>query len=154
MPKRKISYYLWLQLLYKLKVRGEGIKESGAFLLGAPEQNTVTEFICYDDLDPNCLSNGIIEFDGAGYVPLWDYCQKNKLTVLADIHTHPGTWTGQSVADQEHPMIKQKGHIALIVPNYAAKPLQLLKGVGVYEYKGNNCWDTLLTESGLKLSWL
>ena len=152
MVKRRISYYLWFKLIKQLRKKGANRRESGAFLLGTVGQYKISEFICYDELDPNCLSNGMIEFDGSGYVPLWKYCEDNKLTVLADVHTHPNKWTGQSLLDQKYPMIKQRGHIALIVPEFAIHIFQFLNGVGIYEYLGNSEWKT--STQGIKLTWL
>lgn len=143
-----ISKILWKKLIKELKARGKGIRESGAFLLGDATKVMVTEFICYDDLDPHSLDSGIIVFEGDGYIPLWKICKEKGVHVLADVHTHPGSWTGQSGADKKHPMIAQAGHIALIVPNLAAKRGQLIKGVGIHEYLGDKQWKSWETTSG------
>ena len=45
------------------------------------------------------------------------------LTVVADVHVHPGD-SGQSNSDRAYPMISQAGHIALILPRFARKPIQ------------------------------
>lgn len=143
-----ITKTLWKKLINELKVRGKGRRESGAFLLGKRETGEITEFVCYDDLDPNALDAGIIIFSGDGYIPLWQICREKQLQVLADVHTHPGSWTGQSGSDQKHPMIAQPGHIALIIPNLATKRGQLLKGVGIHEYLGDKKWNTWTPNSG------
>lgn len=136
------SSTLWYRLLGELLQRGEGHRESGAFLLGARqgERRVVHEFVCYDDLDPHCLDSGIVIFDGSGYGPLWQHCRKTRLEVVADVHTHGGL-AKQSAADRNHPMIASPGHIALIVPSLARHPVDL-GDVGVYEYQGNHCWRT------------
>jgi len=136
----KIRLSLWKKLIKELKHRGCGKSETGAFLLG--HANEIREFICYNDLDPHAFDSGIIIFNGDGYVPLWEYCSKWKLKVLADVHTHPGGWTGQSSSDMNHPMIAQKGHIALIIPWLATKRNQLLNGVGVHEFLGERQWKS------------
>lgn len=143
-----ISKKLWRSLIKALKTRGKGISESGAFLLGSFNDKRITDFICYDDLDPLCLESGIIVFDGDGYLPLWQICKERRLQVLADIHTHPGSWTGQSGADKKHPMIAQAGHIALIIPHLATKRGELLKNVGIHEYLGDKKWKNWETDSG------
>jgi len=136
----KISALTWYRLMRALRIRGNGVRESGAFLLGRQGTSKITDFICYDALDPHCLDTGIIQFDGSGYVPLWEHCERQSLQVLADTHTHPGSWTGQSELDQTNPMIVTKGHIALIIPTYAQNRMQGLKGVGIYEYLGAHKW--------------
>ena len=141
-PNLRISWFLWLRLLMELRRRGRGTRESGAFLLGRSASQKATEFVCYDDLDPHVLDSGIIVFDGAGYGPLWERCERTGMRVLADVHTHPGEWTEQSPSDQTHPMISQVGHFALIVPHYARRRLQTLFGVGVHEYLGDHQWKS------------
>jgi proteasome lid subunit RPN8/RPN11 len=135
-----ISVSLWAKLIDDLKVRGKGKRESGAFLLGPLDSPGVTEYICYDDLDPHSLDTGIIVFHHIGFTPLWAHCLANKLTVYADVHTHPPGSTRQSWSDIDNPMIVEKGHIALIVPNYARNRSQMLQGVGIYEYLGDKKW--------------
>jgi len=129
-------------MIADLKARGRGKRESGAFLLGPLEGKTITEYICYDDLDPRSLDTGIIEFDHIGFSKLWPYCVKKQIRVYADVHTHPGGGTRQSGLDIDNPMIVEKGHIAFIVPNYAQNNRQHLQGVGVYEYLGSKKWAT------------
>jgi len=140
-PRRlRISYWFWARLVCQLRSRGYGQRESGAFLLSRQGADRITKFICYDDLDPTALDSGIIIFHGAGFVPLWDFCRREQMTVIADVHTHSDRWTGQSEADRTHPMIGQRGHISLIVPHYARRNLLSLSGVGIYEYAGNHAW--------------
>jgi proteasome lid subunit RPN8/RPN11 len=106
--KIEINRLLWFNLTRGLHRRGENERESGAFLLAHDNDTKIVHFIYYDDLDPHALDTGIVRFDGAGYVKLWKICQKDKLHVVADIHTHPTKWTGQSELDVMHPMIPQK----------------------------------------------
>lgn len=145
--KRKISTKLWAQLIEQLCRRGKNERETGAFLLGPFGTGDITEFICYNDLDAEAFDSGIIIFKSEGYMPLWKHCLEEALTVLADVHTHPGNWSGQSTADQTHPMISQRGHIALIVPNYATREQQTLRNVGVYEYQGDLKWKIIKKKS-------
>src|SRR5690349_4485121 len=110
-PKLIIRLSVWKTLIKQLKYRGNnGKRETGAFLLGNRNTSEIISFICYNDLDPHAFDSGIIIFNGDGYIPLWEYCIKYHLKVLADVHTHPGEWTGQSDSDMRHPMIAQKGH--------------------------------------------
>jgi proteasome lid subunit RPN8/RPN11 len=151
MPTAKkliITESVWEKLIYELRKRGYGERESGAFLLGKVDENQILEFVCYDDLDPHCLDHGIITFDGGGYVPLWQMCKEKRLTVLADVHTHPGEWVGQSRSDSNHPMIAQLGHIAIILPEYAQAKNLTLKDAGIYEYQGDKKWKTVNPKGG------
>lgn len=134
------SSNLWQQGLLELKFRGEGRRESGAFLLGLEdrERRTITRFVFYDDLDQRCLDTGAIVFNGAAYGKLWDLCRATGLTVVADVHTHPGL-ARQSFIDKRNPMIAQKGHVAIVVPDLARRVFQVNE-LGVYEYQGSHRW--------------
>ncbi|SCG60038.1 hypothetical protein [Micromonospora halophytica] len=112
-------------LLAGLAERGQGNRESGAFLLTDrthPEEELpqpVTAIAFYDDLDPDCLT-GRIDFHAAGYTALQDLCRRDGLRVVGDIHTHPAHRVQQSRVDATHPMVARDGHVALIAPHFAA----------------------------------
>jgi proteasome lid subunit RPN8/RPN11 len=97
----------WFGLVGDLRRRGRRHRESGAFLLGSSDgsDRRVLEYVCYDNLDPHALYQGIVVFHGEGFSKLWDLCTKRKLQVFADIHTHPGHGVGQSSIDQENAMV-------------------------------------------------
>jgi proteasome lid subunit RPN8/RPN11 len=142
LPPLKISRTLWQSLLADLRQRGGGERESGAFMLAKRGVREITSFICYDDLDGCALETGIITLHAVGFVKLWDFCHRDGLTVVADVHTHPGKWTGQSESDRTHPMVAIKGHIALILPAYATPNSLPINGASVYEYKGKHKWKS------------
>jgi len=129
-------------LLDGLRVRGRNVRESGAFLLGPPgDDHRVSSIVFYDQIDPNAFDTGIIVIDGACMADLWAICRRTGLAVVADVHTHPGG-AGQSESDRRHPMIAEPGHIAMIIPNFAAEPVQL-NAIGLYRYRGKFSWDRL-----------
>jgi hypothetical protein len=101
----------------------------------------IVDYLLYDDLDPHALDTGIVYLDGRYFGELWDLCARRNLTVIADVHTHPGG-SGQSQSDRAHPIIAQAGHIALIVPNFAMAPVDL-SAVGIYRYRGAHDWQTI-----------
>lgn len=143
-PRHELScsWVLWRRLVIALRQRGRGrTRESGAFLLGllqADGRRRITEFVLYDDLDPACLDSGIVRFDGRHFGALWALCKARNVAVVADIHVHPGS-ADQSDSDRAHPMISQRGHLALILPNFAAAPVRRAH-VGVYKYQGAKRW--------------
>lgn len=141
-PEHRLSCSsrLWRAGLMELKRRGDGRRESGAFLLGTQqgERRVVKRFVYYDDLDPHCLDTGIVVFDGAGYGPLWQLCRETRLAVVADVHTH-GCRPRQSPDDRDNPMVAQAGHIALIVPEFAQR-LVASAELGIYVYEGQYRW--------------
>jgi hypothetical protein len=138
------SWWTWRRLLSALRSRGRCQRESGAFLLGRrmPDgRSRIDTFILYDDLDPRVLDTGIIRFEGSHFGRLWEQCRKSHSTVVADVHTHPGG-AGQSYSDQNHPMISQPNHIALIVPRFACEA-STATDIGIYRYLGAKRWHEI-----------
>ena len=146
-PRHELScsWLLWRRLCSALRQRGRAsTRESGAFLLGRIEpdgRRCITDYVLYDDVDPRCLDTGIVRFDGRHFGTLWAYCKARSLAVVADVHVHPGA-ADQSDSDRAHPMISQRGHIALILPNFAAPPLRRAQ-VGLYKYQGAKQWAVI-----------
>lgn len=145
-PRHELSCpaLVWNRLLIDLQLRGHGRRESGAFLLGIQDSNGrrhIRDYLLYDDLDPHALDTGIVHLDGSHFGRLWDICRAKKMTVVADVHTHP-SGSQQSTSDQAHPIIARSGHIALIVPRFATSPV-ILSDVGLYRYLGGHRWQTI-----------
>jgi proteasome lid subunit RPN8/RPN11 len=131
---------LWFRLLAELRERGGGRRESGAFLLGRRRPDgtrRIESYVHYDDVDPDCL-RGWIEFDGSRMDEVWRRCEQAGLSVVADVHTHPGGY-GQSNVDRANPMIPEAGHLALIIPGFAERTYEPGQ-IGLYEYLGGRDW--------------
>jgi proteasome lid subunit RPN8/RPN11 len=142
-PELSIPAPVWSELLDGLQARGRDVRESGAFLLGPPGRlRRVTSIVFYDQIDPHAFDTGIIMIDGACMADLWAVCRRTGLAVVADVHTHPGG-AAQSESDCRHPMIAEPGHIAMIIPDFAAEPVQL-NAVGLYRYRGKFTWERLV----------
>jgi hypothetical protein len=139
-PKLICDSGLWNCAVDELRIRSAGKRESGAFLLGKIEggMRKVRRFLFYDDVDPACFANGIVEFDGGRFGFVWEMCRQLNLVVVADVHVHPCGF-GQSSSDRHNPMIPEPGHIALILPHFAART-SMPGGIGIYEYCGFRHW--------------
>lgn len=138
MPRR-----LWRDLLAELQRRGDGRRESGAFLLADRDRDRVVRVAYYDDLDAHCLTGGI-SFASSGFTELWRICGEEDLRVVADVHTHPGTWVAQSEIDATNPMIARVGHVAIIVPSYGGA--RCVEECGVHIYLGSRRWVEVSAE--------
>lgn len=136
-------------MIAELGDRGRGTREAGAFLLanGDGEPRTVTRVVYLDDLDPRCLTGGI-EFDGLAYSKLWDLCEREKRHVVGDVHTHPGRVVRQSRTDAANPMIARRGHVAVIVPDFATERVHA-QSVGVHRYDGAG-WESWFGQDAAK----
>ncbi|BDI34120.1 hypothetical protein CCAX7_61710 [Capsulimonas corticalis] len=131
----------WSHLVSELAARGDGVRESGAFLLGqtVKGRREAVRFAFYDDLEPGCLEAGYIIFTSVGYRKLWKILKESGLQVVADVHTHPGP-PFQSPLDRDNPMMASSGHLAFIVPNYAQGRPQPAD-VAYYTFLGNHQWS-------------
>jgi proteasome lid subunit RPN8/RPN11 len=138
MRKILVPLQLWLKLMYGLKVRGQGRRESGGLLLCKQGESKVSKIVFYDQFDKSVSDSGIIEFKGAVF--LFDFLAKENLEILADIHSHPTNNTSQSYSDMQHPIVRIKGHIAIIAPNYAKDFIMFPKHCSAYEFLGELSW--------------
>lgn len=139
-PEILCSSRVWRAGVAELRRRADGRCESGAFLLGSKgKTRRIEEFIFYDDIDPNAFRNGIVEIDGRRLGDLWVHCRKTGRTVVADVHVHPGHFQ-QSDSDRANPIMAEVGHIAIILPQFAARTIHP-GGIGVYEYLGSRRWQ-------------
>lgn len=149
------SRSLWAKLSRDLRARGHGRREAGAFLLGTIEgqARTIRDYLPYDEVDPNCLQGAIV-FDGSLMDMVWDHCAKRGLELVADIHTHPRGYQ-QSGIDQANPMVPRRGHLALILPDYAARVFQPGE-IGIFELRGVRDWidHSSRGASFFRLRWL
>jgi hypothetical protein len=139
-PKLVCAASVWGEGVDELRRRAGGWQEAGAFLLGRDVEGLrrIEQFLFYDDVDPNCFKNGIVEFNGALLGVVWKICRERGLGVVADVHVHPGHH-GQSPSDQENPIMPEVGHLALILPHYASRG-RMPGQIGVYEYLGSRRW--------------
>jgi len=129
---------LWRDLLLGLDQRGQGRRESGAFLLAQVDRREVEELVFFDDLDPDCLV-GSISLGAPAFSRLWDHCARVGRRVVADVHTHPSSGVGLSRIDRANPMIAVPGHTAIVVPHYASRRVSR-RDLGVHRFLGDAGW--------------
>lgn len=134
----RIRPALWAELLRELRRRGAGRRESGAFLLSPRGGNgrTVSHVIYFDDIDPDSLI-GSIHLSQDAFPKLWDLCDHLDARVIGDVHTHPSQWVEQSNIDADNPLVARRGHVALIVPDFAQLDIGAAD-VGMHEYHGDS----------------
>jgi proteasome lid subunit RPN8/RPN11 len=133
----------WDELAAELGRRTGGVREAGAFLLADTNQGhrpAVRKIVYFDDLDPNCLT-GEISIGPTAFATLWTLCRSEGLRVIADVHTHPGTFVTQSDIDRANPMVAMAGHVALVVPHLATRAFEP-RECGVHVYLGGHRWET------------
>lgn len=141
-PRHRINCpsRLWRRIVAELERRGRHQHEAGVFLLGIEKdgRHQVNDAVYYDDLDPDAYKTGVCVLHGDAFAKLWALCRDRKLTVVADVHTHPGL-AFQSPSDKANPMVARAGHVAVILPFFAKWPIAP-KSLAVYEYRGRHEW--------------
>lgn len=131
---------VWQALISDLRARGEGVHETGAFLLANADDDLrqVSRWISYEDLEPGSCQEDLVRLSSQAFSRLWAICQSERLIVLADIHTHP-LGAGQSRSDRANPMVSMPGHVAIIVPRFALGPVST-RDVTFNVYMGGGEW--------------
>lgn len=140
----RIPRALWERLVGELHGRTEGERhESGAFLLGhhTEQGRRVTDVLYFDDLHPDVHARGVVELPAAAFRTLWAIVRARGLQVVADVHVHPHS-AGQSWIDRQNPLIATRGHVAIILPNFA-RPRIRRWSVGMYVYEGDHQWQAV-----------
>ncbi len=150
------SRSLWYGCMSELNRRGRDRHESGCFVLGTVDGTRMRADRCvyYDELDPAAYASGVCILDGNAFPKLWGLCRAEGLSVVADIHTHPGD-AYQSDADRCNPMIARPGHLAIIVPRFAEGSIWRHR-LGLYRYEGDHRWTNLsgwCARRHLKVRW-
>lgn len=131
---------VWTALMEDMRERGQGRRESGAFLLAgaAAEKHVITSWLPYDELAPESLAYAYVRLEPEAFTRLWAYCADKQVKVVADIHTHP-KGPGQSPSDKKHPMVAFAGHVALIAPWFAQRS-PTPHDVSLNVYQGGGKW--------------
>jgi hypothetical protein len=69
------------------------------------------------------------------------HLRAHRLRRLAQVHTHPGEWTGHSPHDDERAYSQRPGAISIVLPNYA-RTMPTLAEAGVH-VRGEDSWREL-----------
>lgn len=130
------------QLLSHLRKQGSGVRESGAFLLGATNglHRMAAEFLPYEALQHDALNEDFVALTAESFSKLWAECGRLRCSVVADVHTHR-YGPQQSLSDRANPMMALAGHTALIVPRFAQGRIETAD-LGVHVYRGAHRWTS------------
>lgn len=150
-PLLELPVGLWADLIEHLRLRGDGVRESGAFLLGRKTDagRVVMRFLPYEQLQADALHDDYVALTSASFAKLWELCRADGVTVVGDVHTHR-LGAGQSRSDRTNPMVAVAGHIAFIVPRFAQGKVRL-QDLGMYVYEGSHRWATFSGSDVLRL---
>jgi hypothetical protein len=68
--------------------------------------------------------------------------RRDRRVIIADLHTHPRSWVGQSQLDEANPIEFRKGLPAVVLP-WFAQGEPSLQSCGVHIYEGGGKWLSL-----------
>lgn len=140
----KIPRGVYANLVGDLARSGRGVAEAGAFLLGAAGNGVrrIDSYLLYETVAPQSRrQHEYVAFTAEETARAWEYCYRNGVQVMADVHTHPAG-PQQSRSDREHPIVSLAGHVALIVPHFALRNPQPVD-LGVHVFLGEGRWRSL-----------
>jgi hypothetical protein len=58
------------------------------------------------------------------------------MAVLAQIHSHPGSWTEHSLGDDSMVLMPFEGMLSIVVPHYGQFGLRPIDSLGVHQFQG------------------
>lgn len=143
-PLLEMPNDVYVNLIRDLARSGAGVAEAGAFLLGVTSngRRRVNSYLLYEHVAPESRrQHDYVAFTAEETARAWDYCYRNGVQVVADVHTHPAG-PQQSRSDREHPIVSLAGHVALIVPHFSLRNPQPAD-LGVHIFLGQGRWRSL-----------
>jgi hypothetical protein len=88
---------------------------------------------------PDTLSSkGSVEIKSGSNFDFVLFLSKHKLSHIANIHTHSGSWVGHSTGDDFMAPFKKPGLLSIVVPNYGTKKNLFLLHCGIHRFDNDN----------------
>lgn len=143
-PRVVLTQALWQATVKGLGARSEGRHETACVWTGhrLPEAWSIEAIMFLDDLPGTTGLPRQHRTPRSALDVLFAELRKRELQIIADVHTHPGSWVGLSPVDQSHPIEYRLGLLAVVIPHYARVPVSLADA-GIHEYLGAHRWHQL-----------
>lgn len=151
-PNMEISHLhiplnLWEQVHLLLRDRSAGQRESGAVILGtgnSTKARIASKVLGYHELCDDRATDVFVELSEAGKLKLYSQLEREKLQLVAMVHTHPGGWVGLSPIDQANQLSSRVGFWSIVLPHFGKQPWDLdLVGFHIRQNRG---WHQLAQE--------
>lgn len=111
----------------------DGDHEGIGFLLGfeTPTRTLLTTFVAPTaDHRP-----GYVMCSREAVLRIVDWAHARGLSLLAQVHSHPGACTWHSDGDDDMVFMPFEGMLSIVVPHYGRASLVPLSGMGVHQYQ-------------------
>jgi proteasome lid subunit RPN8/RPN11 len=141
--KLHVSLELWTTTWYGLQRRSAGENEAACVWLGtrSPHLERALEVVYLDDL-PGTVGRRLQHRTSRQAVDMMlELARTKRMSIVGDLHTHPGEWVDLSEVDREHPIEYRVGLLALVIPSFGRGGADLTR-TGVHEYAGAGRWNT------------
>lgn len=139
-----VARALWQATWAGLRERGGGVREAACVWLGTRSGTVEHAFdvVYLDDL-PGTTARRVQHRTSREGVDMLLACARDrKMSLVADIHTHPGRRVDLSEIDQAHPIEFRVGLLALVLPHFATTEPDITT-IGLHEYAGDGRWHTM-----------
>lgn len=70
-----------------------------------------------------------------------------KLSLVGQVHSHPGEWVDHSEGDDEGALVRFQGYWSLVVPSFARDGMRPIVACGVHVFRDGRFWR--LTEAAV-----
>lgn len=135
---------LWQHTWSGLRTRGEGAREAACVWAGScsEREELVSEVVFLDDF-PGVKSFALQhQTSRTATDALFEGLRVKRLSIIADVHTHPEDWVDLSWVDKAHPIEYRPGLSALVLPYYATS-IPAIATTGIHIYLGDGRWKRL-----------
>lgn len=141
--KWNVSLQLWTSTWNGLQERCAGGNEAACVWLGSRDSDAerALEVVYLDDL-PGTVGYRLQHRTSRVAVSMMlELARDKKMSIVADLHTHPSDWVDLSEVDRANPIEYRIGLLALVLPS-CALGLADIGRTGVHEYTGSGNWKT------------
>lgn len=117
-----------------LRTYGRGQHE-GIVYWGGLESTGVSAVLCAFAPDAS-TGRGFFRTEAEANARLVDELGRRSLTLVAQVHSHPGTWIDHSNGDDLGALVRFEGFWSVVVPSYAVAGMRPLAANGVHLFAG------------------
>jgi len=116
-----------------MRERSAGRRESAAIWAGTVEEDRweARRVYFHHDLGDDRAGPLSLELSELAKYKLYETLHRERLRLIALIHTHPGAWVDLSDVDQQNQVCSRVGFWSLVIPWYARRPWRMT-AIGVH----------------------
>ncbi|MEQ8719628.1 MAG: hypothetical protein RLO52_22060 [Sandaracinaceae bacterium] len=134
-PTLHLSQAAVLETERLLRTYGGGDEHEGIVFLGGLE--TAHGAVGMTALSPRAVTTyGSFSTDTEANTDVVIELARAGLTLVGQVHSHPGRWVDHSDGDDEGALVRFEGYWSLVVPEFAREGMRPLGRCGVHVFRG------------------